>query len=408
MDFTLLLAPEGDAGGGSAPAAASAAAAPSAPASTPAPAAAPASTPAAPAAPAAPSAPKPADAPRAGARETTKRQSVSPSDEMRLNKAEIAAKAKKAAELAANPAAPVVKRPVGRPRNPPTIKIGDKVYTEAEIQALELKANTPAPGLAPEPAAPAAEAPIAPIADKGAVTQTPEEQIAARKKVEEIYVARHIAESELPDLTAEDLDVMYGGGEAAAAKFNEVRKRDGALIAKKIAAEMTDLLNPVFQQFEQEMTPLVRREQQIVEYQVRQEFATAYPDMAPHAKDCEYVARELIRLYPAQVDAMSREKFLKEVNDQTEQLLNQRVSSLGFKNWRDVPKPGAPAAPVPPVVAAAIAPAAAPAVPATPPMPAVRPPSGGFLPAAGGGAVETPSAASRDTNWQKTQARALQ
>lgn len=286
------------------------------------------------------------------------------------------------------PAAPAA------PAAPVKIKIGDKEYTEAELQeklkAAEKPPETPAP-VSATPAAPAARQPTA-------------EEIEAQKqelaKCEQEFLNNTIASIDVP-MTEAELETILEGGKQAVELWQAARKRDMAnavLMARKGVAEG---LNPVMSRLFESLKPLVANHENIERYQVKQLFLTKHKDFVPHVAQAEQVADELVRRYPQQVLKMSHDQFTDEVARQTDVILtaeHKRWFPQGNGNWRTsaqtVPvTPPAPVVPaVPPVVPVAVAPAAAPAArPARAPV--GNPPSG------------APMATSAD--WKKTVASSL-
>lgn len=387
----ILRSPEGDTAGGAAPA----------PVSTPAPVSAPA--------PAAPAKPAPASVPPP--RPGQERSKVRPDAGMRFEDSKtikplkfaqpdsapaIKPVAKPAAKSvvpklgdAVAPESAPVKRGPGRPPLPKTIEIDGVKYTEEQIRELKHKAETPPPAPTPAPAPPApAPAPSEGDVTKPAQAQTPEEKAATLRRDKDAYIQARIAESELPDVSAEDLDTLFSGGPESVSKFNEIRKRDAATAQLQTLTDLQRLINPIFQGFEEAIVPLLRQQQNIIEFEVAQEFAGSYPELsARHGESARDIALKLLKQFPKECEQMTRPDFIKEVALQTEHAMNLRAREFGYNTWREVP-----AKQQAQIKAATPAPAPAPAPAATepaPPPPALKPnssfsASGGTVPTGGG------------------------
>jgi len=274
------------------------------------------------------------------------------------------------------------------------IKVGDKEYTEAELNKILEDRNKPA-----APAAPAAAAEPAPAAPK---QLTPEEIFAVEEKWRNDFATEH--KVNFPTTDAE-MEVILGGGKEAVEAFQK-KLQDVATKAVLLARKtMYADLNPQMEKFRQQVEPLFANHAQVERVATEQAFIASYPEyQGQHIETARQVAEALVARYPDQVSKMSQQDFLAHVNKHTDAILQseyKRWNPSATDTWRDAAKRGA-AAPAPAATTTTTAPVVpAPAVPA--PAPA---PSPWQTPPAVNAPASIPAGAPAD--WNKGVAKSLQ
>ena len=251
-------------------------------------------------------------------------------------------------EVTPAPTPAPVPAPVPVPAPEAKIKIGGKEYTNAELEQALAKSATPAPTPTPAPA------PVVP-----AKVLTPEE-ISAN---EAAWTSQFIKENKLVvPFTKDETETLLTGGDESAAllskKFTDTVAQAVLLARKSIYAEV----GPVVDRLAGTVTPLVQQQIQLEKIAVEQQFVQEHPDIVPHVAVARSIAEELLRLYPNETRAMTREQFTREVYAQTDVYLQgeyRRFNPSASGSWRDANKPVAPIAPP---AAGLATPAPAPAV----------------------------------------------
>jgi hypothetical protein len=248
------------------------------------------------------------------------------------------------------------------------IKIGNKEYTETEIQLLQQNNELLQRALA---APKSAEAPT-PTPEPVQRAFTPEQQaerVQQLRAQEAEWVNNNMKHIELDPVSEDMLENILNGGPDALTAFQELRQRDAAravLIARKSIYEE---MGPVLDRIEASQQPLHQYHQQVQEQHAARMFSEAYPDLNEyHMPLVTQVAQRLISQYPEEVSKLTLPEFIDELARQTEHNLNKNAKVLGFESWRDTPKfttPAdvqrkSPAAQAPAPVAAAPTPQAVP------------------------------------------------
>ncbi len=277
--------------------------------------------------------------------------------------AKTAAPAKPAAAAPAKPAAAPAKveAPVV-PAAPAKIKVGDKEYTQEELQEALKKQST-----APAAAAPAAEP---------TKTKTPEEIAAERAEVRKKdgeWIAKLAPELPVPEISEAQLDTMLAGGKEGIATFKAVLQQAQATAILMTRKSMYAELQPMFDDLRGQVVPLVQSQEEAANEREWQNYITAYPE---HKDDKDLVANAtmaLVQNQPDRLRGLTMQQFQAEVHKEVETFKNRFVPSkirIGDKEYTKeelealvaaAPTGGTPAKP-----AAAAAPAARPAVAAAP------------------------------------------
>ena len=285
---------------------------------------------------------------------------------------------KKGAKAPAAPAAPKVTEPAkasepakpapapepAKPASPPKVKIGDKEYTTEELaKILEQRAQ---PQQAP---APKQEAPPAPK------EPTPEELA----QMEADFIAKCAADIADAPITEEALEKVLVGGKEGVAALQGLLKHVAARSILEARKSIYGEMNPVLQQFAQQVTPLIQSNQQLEVHATEVAFTHKYPEYSgENLNTARYVAQELARQFPQQVSQMTREQFIDEVNRQADKIISDEFKrwypgySGTWREWQQAQKAqqAAPAAAAP---VATPAPAPKAAAPAANPAPAKKP-----------------------------------
>jgi hypothetical protein len=297
----------------------------------------------------------------------------------------------------ATPAAPTAKP--AEPEPPKKIKIGGKEYTPEELEKL----------LEPKPAAPAAPAPKAPepakeTAAPKADAPSPEQIAEAESRFVNDVAARMpvtVADTQLEG-------ILVGGKEGAEALTKLLQSTTARAILEARKSIFEDL-NPHLAQIHERIQPILQESEALQVTATEQLFLSKYPEYQDFLDDARLVAKTLVQQYPKEVQAMSREQFVAEVERQLD-----RIKQAEFQRWKQPTFTGtwkdwhkaSKAAPATPTPAAPEAPAATPpatptpaAAPAAPAKPTVRPPAANSPGTLVGG---------KTLDWQKSTARSLQ
>ena len=218
----------------------------------------------------------------------------------------------------------------------PKVKVGDKEYTQEELQALIEKANPPAPA-APAAATPAA-VPTAP--------ETPE-QIAARKATEDqaaaardkAWITEHAATFKPEDygLSEETLDKVLSGGKEAVSTFMQTVGQIAAAAELNARKFMASEVNRKFDELGNELQPVLTMHQSVQQYQEVGNFEAAYPELKGIGDKYQIIKDALIRNYPEEVSKMTQAEFQAEIAGHIKE--NQRL----WGATQPTPAPTAPA-----------------------------------------------------------------
>jgi hypothetical protein len=282
--------------------------------------------------------------------------------------------ASKPVEKPAEPATPAAAAKPAAPAAPEKIKIGDKEYTVKELEALVAKPAAPAP--APKPAA----APAAPAAQR---QPTPEEIAASKADVaqrEQAWVDSFIKKEAISfPVTEDEMETILSGGKGAVELFGQKLATVSARTALLARKSMYEDLEPMIQNLQTTLTPLLTNHQDIARVAAETQFSSAFPDLKPHMGLVREIAQGLEAQFPQQVAAMSQDQFSKEVAAQVDSMLQteyKRWFPTATDTWRE--KAARDVAAAAAAAPAAVVPAAAPAAPAAaaPAKPRVQAPSG--------------------------------
>lgn len=261
-----------------------------------------------------------------------------------------------------------------KPEPPKTVKIGDREFKIEELEKILAEKEKPQTASVPAPA-PAPEPPKQP---------TPEE-IA---KYEADYINAMAASIADANVTEEGLEKILVGGKEGVAALQNVLKGIAARSVLEARKSIYSELNPVIQQMDQRISPLLQNNEQLERHATAAMFTSKYPEYTgEYLQTATEVAEQLLAQYPREVSRMSREQFIEEVNKQSDRILSaefKRWNPNAQGTWRDWAK-GQKATQVAPAAATpspAAAPAPAPAAPTAPspspaasPKPAVKPPA---------------------------------
>jgi hypothetical protein len=274
---------------------------------------------------------------------------------------------------AAAPATPAAPAKPAVPAAPEKVKIGDKEYTVKELEALVAKPAAPAP--APKPAA----APAAPAAQR---QPTPEEIAASKADVaqrEEAWVNSFIKKEAISfPVTEDEMETILSGGKGAVELFGQKLATVSARTALLARKSMYEDLEPMIQNLQTTLTPLLTNHQDIARVAAETQFSSAFPDLKPHMSLVREIAQGLEAQFPQQVAAMSQDQFGKEVAAQVDSMLQteyKRWFPTATDTWREKAARDVAAAAAAAPAAVVPAPAAA-AAPAAPAKPRVQAPSG--------------------------------
>lgn len=274
---------------------------------------------------------------------------------------------------AAEPATPAAPAKPAKPSAPEKVKIGDKEFTIKELEALVAKPAAPAP--APKPAAPAAQK-----------QPTPDEIAAAKADVaqrEQAWVDSFIKKEAINfPVTEDEMETILSGGKGAVELFGQKLATVSARTALLARKSMYEDLEPMIQNLQNTLTPLLTNHQDISRVAAETQFSSAFPDLKPHMSLVREIAQGLEAQFPQQVAAMSQEQFGREVAAQVDSMLQteyKRWFPTATDTWRekaarDVAAAATPAQTSP--AAAAVAVAAAAAAASAPAKPRVQAPAG--------------------------------
>jgi hypothetical protein len=264
------------------------------------------------------------------------------------------------------------------------VKVGGKEYTQAELEKL----------LSDRAARSVAPAPTQPASAQAFVPPSPEE--IAKKETE--WCANYAKAEKISfPLSKDEMETVLSGGDEAVAllgtKLTEVCSK-AVLLARK---SIYDDMNPTLARIESNLHPLVNNNVQIEAVAAEQQFMGLYPDLKGHLDTVRQVGDALLKQYPNECAAMTREALLAEVASQTDRILQtefKRWQPNSAGTWRDAGK----AAPAAKATSAAKATFAAPATPAPARAPIRAPASNSPAGSLVGGA---------SPDWQKSVAKSL-
>lgn len=258
---------------------------------------------------------------------------------------------------------------------PEKIKIGGKEYSVADLEkVLSEKESKPAEPVAAKPAPVSAQPPVQEPEKKGPTA----EEIAASE-------ARFIQETAAKiqtDVDTGKLEAILVGGEEGAKALASVLQSVAARAVLETRKGIYGELNPHLSRLQAQLSPLLSNQRELERISMEQAFVSKFPEYGEHLDDARTVAQLLIEKYPSEVEQMSREEFITEVERQTNQILQSNFSRWNktgtwkeFKKAASAPAPAqtphvqtTPAQPAQPAVQQ-------PAAPAAPSKPAVRAPS---------------------------------
>ena len=272
---------------------------------------------------------------------------------------------------------------------PAKVKIGDKEYTKAELEAAlaARSAPQPAPAAAPAPAPAPAKVP------------TPEEIATAESAWQEKFVTDEKLSVPVPFTEKEMETILAGDKDGVALLSSKISTAVTQSVAKAVMLARKSIyqeLNPIIGRLEGNLQPVLANAQQVEAAAAEHQFFTAYPDFKNHADTVRRVGEAILTRYPKEVAAMTREQLLAEVAAQSDRIIQSECDRFApGKNWRTLQQAAAPAPAPAPIPAPAPAPIPAPVAAPS----AVKPPSGNS-PAATGTSGATP-------NWHKATASSL-
>lgn len=283
-----------------------------------------------------------------------------------------AAPTKPAAQAAAKPGTPAPTTPTPpAPEAPKKIKVGDKEYTEAELRTLLEKK--------PDPASPAPQPAPTPQQQPAPAGPTPEQIKAA----EDRFVG-DMAKGFQLSLQEGDLEAVLVGGKEGVEAFSNILRN----VAARAILETRKSVYPDFEQhfanLYSALEPLHAQQFELERYATEQAFVSQFPEYS--GEDLQLarsVAEELLARYPQQVNSMTREQFVAEVDRQTSNLKQKEWSRYRREgdpeSWKEyVRAQKAKAAPASgqPMAGPQTQPQAAPATPPAVPAPRPKPPAG--------------------------------
>lgn len=263
-----------------------------------------------------------------------------------------------AAAAAPKPAAPPA-------QEPKKIKVGDNEYTEAELAKLLEKGNTPQPAPQPAPQPQAAPQPQGPSAG----------QI---KAAEDKFVAEMAKTFQGGIGTEAELEAILTGGKEGLEAFNNVIRN----VAARAILETRKSIYPDFEghlhNLYSALEPLHAQQFELERYATEQAFVSQFPEYT--GEDLQLartVAEELLARFPEQINRMSREQFIAEVDKQTDRLKQGEWSRYRREgdpeSWKDYVRAKKAAAAVPPATTAQQPMAGPQSQPAPAPAPAPAP-----------------------------------
>lgn len=244
--------------------------------------------------------------------------------------------------------APTAVTPPAAPA-PQKIKVGGKEYTEDELKQLLSRPQQPAaPPQAQQPAAPAQKPPAAQEDEKQA-------EIEEQKFVDNYMQSRF----NKPIISQQEYEQLVLGEKAGYESFSKALNAIGARAVLEARRSIFGDMNPILDQFQTAMVPLIQNQAQIERYSTRQEFLTKYPEFGSnprHTALAEQVAEQYVAKYPDIISRVGgKAEFLDLVAKQTDEIIQSEFLSWNpgsTQSWKDYvksaqQKPAAPAATVP-------------------------------------------------------------
>jgi hypothetical protein len=296
---------------------------------------------------------------------------------------------------AANPAAPAATTaPVEA--TPKTVKIAGKEYPIEELEkALQERES--------RSAAPTQEQRQVATAPQAAPRDPTPEEVTAMESNYVSQIAKDLPDLALPPETLEQ--ILVGGAEGAKAlvEFQKTAIARAILEARK---SIYKELNPVMKSLDERLMPVLQNHQELERHAVAHAFSTTFPEyQGKNLEMARKVAETLVQQYPDIVGRYSREQFIKEVDRQTDMILQDewtRWNPAATGTWKEhvrsqMQKPAAAVTPT--GATASVTPQAPPpaAAPAAPTRPAVKPPAGN----------SPGSVTGSGKDWQKSTASSL-
>jgi hypothetical protein len=261
--------------------------------------------------------------------------------------------------VAAAPVKPVVPAKPAAPAEE-KIKLGDKEYTKAELEAL-VAAGKP-PVVAPKPEEKPAPTPAEIEAQRAEV----------RRKDRE-WVKTNSVALDVPEIPEETMDVILGGGKKGIEALNNVLRETSANALLAARKSIFQEVGPILEELRQAQAPLLEAQRQAADDREWNVFAEKFPDLAEDRDLVENASAVLVEKQADRLRGLTMEQFQDEVAAQVHTFKNR------FTKPAAAPAPAAAAAPAKPATGAPAKPAAA--APAKPARVAVKPP-GANVPAA--------------------------
>lgn len=331
--------------------------------------------------------------PRAAADKKPKAQS-SRDDDTPADKKDTKKKKDDAATVAAaKPAAdaPAAETPAAPAVVEPKFKVGDKEYTESELQALiaSKKAAEAPPATNPaKPAEPAAK-PTPPKKDVAATPAAPEKVLTPEEKAakaaqiekEESEWIEHAAPNFKVSVPEETLDAILAGGPDGAKALTETIRRAAAEAHLHARKTILEDMNKTFERVRDRIQPLLDTHTQSEVARVENSFKAKYPALADYMDDVNAIGTAIGEVYD--LSKMNEDEYFDLVAQETSKRI-QRYNKGFSLTPAAAPVDTSVAPPVvtaKPAAPAAAAPAPKPA--AKPAAPVVRPPGGNAPGAAG-------------------------
>lgn len=181
------------------------------------------------------------------------------------------------ATTATTPSDKKVEEPV---KTPKTIKVGEKEYTEKELEEL---IKGPKPEIKPEPVKT-----VEPTKQ-----QTPEEYAKWFKDQSDKWVNDTVSQLPPVGIKAEQMDKILSGGEEAVKALDEILRTNQAQAILRAKMEVANAYNPYLQALQDAVNPLSQSHQQLEQYTREQRFVDSHPEMKGMIDGARLAATEL-------------------------------------------------------------------------------------------------------------------
>lgn len=212
--------------------------------------------------------------------------------------------------------------------DPTKVKVGDREYTQEELQELVNKANqsqlpTKDPDKPEDPPKPK--------------ELTPEE-VAQR---EQAFIAEQAAKLDFKDVVKDDdIEALLVGGEKAVDTLSKVMKETTARAILEARRSIFAEVGPYLQNLESQVRPVIEQTQQLDTYTTTQLFEHRHPEFkeAGQMDLVRSMGEEIAMRYPEQVRKMTREQFVDEVARQVDPVVQQdykRFHPSADGSWKD-------------------------------------------------------------------------